>query len=103
MTISLFIFLVHGVYSTRNVSHLLYFIGCMHFSLGIRDSRPLFARNQGDAGIVSCAEIDGGASRHRAFSHHCANLLATDPEVMQQLLQSQSTAYRLLGKLCYAV
>ena len=64
---------------------------------GIRDSRPLFARNQGDAGIVSCAETDGGASRHRAFSHHCANLLATDPEVMQQLLQSQSTAYRLLG------
>ena len=49
---------------------------------GIRDSRPLFARNQGDAGIVSCAETDGGASRHRAFSHHCANLLATDPEAI---------------------
>ena len=65
-------------------------------SPAIRDSRPLFAR-QADAGIVSCAEIDGGASRQRAFSHACANLLATDPELMQQLLQSQSTAYRLYG------
>jgi len=65
-------------------------------SQAIRDNRPLFAR-RGDAGIVSCAETDGGAMRHRAFSHACANLLATDPEVMQQLLQSQSTCYRLQG------
>lgn len=65
-------------------------------SPAIRDNRPLFAR-QGDAGIVSCAEVDGGAGRQRAFAHACANLLSTDPEIMQQLLQSQSTAYRLLG------
>ena len=66
-------------------------------SQAIRDNRPLFARRGGDAAIVSCAETDGGAKRHRAFSHACANLLATDPEVMQQMLQSQSTAYRLQG------
>jgi Lon protease-like protein len=41
-------------------------------SPAIRDSRPLFALKD------KILEIDGGAARHKAFSHACANLLATE-------------------------
>ena len=41
-------------------------------SPAIRDSRPLFALKE------KILEIDGGATRHKAFSHACANLLATE-------------------------
>eukprot|EP00596_Hydrurales_sp_CCMP1899_P007115 CAMPEP_0119041196 /NCGR_PEP_ID=MMETSP1177-20130426/11386_1 /TAXON_ID=2985 /ORGANISM="Ochromonas sp, Strain CCMP1899" /LENGTH=385 /DNA_ID=CAMNT_0007007047 /DNA_START=181 /DNA_END=1338 /DNA_ORIENTATION=- len=60
-------------------------------SPAIRESRPLFALKD------KILELDGGSARHRAFSHACANLLATEVNVMQQLLQSQSTSFRLIG------
>jgi ATP-dependent protease La (LON) substrate-binding domain len=41
-------------------------------SPAIRDSRPLFALKD------KILEIDGGSARHKAFSHACANLLATE-------------------------
>lgn len=41
-------------------------------SPAIRDSRPLFALKE------KILEIDGGSARHKAFSHACANLLATE-------------------------
>ena len=49
-------------------------------SPAIRDSRPLWALKE------KILELDGGAARHRAFSHSCANLLAT--EVLELLLTS---------------
>jgi Lon protease-like protein len=62
-------------------------------SPAIRDNRPL--RKKRDKLLPT--EADFGLSRHKAFSHACANLLSTEPAVMQQLLQSQSVAYRLHG------
>eukprot|EP01041_Mallomonas_annulata_P000925 gene925-1792_t len=43
--------------------------------------------------------IDFGklATRQEKFSNACANILSTDKVVLQQLLQSQSTLYRLQG------
>ena len=41
-------------------------------SPAIRDSRPLYVLKD------KVLELDGGAARHRAFSHACANLLATE-------------------------
>ena len=43
-------------------------------SPAIRDSRPLYVLKD------KVLELDGGAARHRAFSHACANLLATEVE-----------------------
>lgn len=42
-------------------------------------------------------EKDGGRARHEAFSHACANLLSTDPSILQQIFQSQSLHFRLHG------
>lgn len=47
--------------------------------------------------LTSVTEFDYGAQRHTDFSHACAQMLATDPALMQQLLQSSSTMYRLHG------
>lgn len=49
-------------------------------SPAIRDSRPLWALKD------KILELDGGAARHRAFSHSCANLLAT--EVLKSICRS---------------
>jgi hypothetical protein len=38
-----------------------------------------------------------GSSRHERFSNACASLLTTNPQIMQILLQAQSTAFRLHG------
>lgn len=56
-------------------------------SPGIRDNKP----------DKSDKSVDLMIQRHRSFSMHCANLLSTESEVMQQLLQSKSTTYRLQG------
>lgn len=56
-------------------------------SPGIRDNKP-------DANVKN---IDMIIQRHQSFSMHCANLLSTEADIMQQLLQSKSTNYRLHG------
>lgn len=53
----------------------------------IRDHRP----------GQNLLELDYGVSRHIAFSNACCHLLSTEPSILQQLLQSQSTLYRLQG------
>lgn len=53
----------------------------------IRDHRP--GQNQ--------LELDYGIKRHIVFSNACCHLLSTEPSILQQLLQSQSTFYRLQG------
>lgn len=42
-------------------------------------------------------EEDGGAARHERFSFAVANLLDTEPVILQLLLQTRSTRFRLNG------
>lgn len=42
-------------------------------------------------------ESDGGAARHERFSFAVANLLDTEPVILQLLLQTRSTSFRLNG------
>lgn len=46
---------------------------------------------------TNLADSGDAASRHEKFSNACANLLSTERVILQQLLQSQSTKYRLSG------
>lgn len=64
-------------------------------SPAIRDSRPLSALKD------KILEIDGGAARHRAFSHACANLLAT--EVIGQLSCCNYTNFFLCLYCCLTI
>ena len=42
-------------------------------------------------------EADKGVARHIAFSHACANLLSTEPAILQQIFQNRLISYRLHG------
>lgn len=68
----------------------------IEISPSIRDSRPTVS----SSGSIGCNDGDidvGVVHRHTTFSHACCSLLSTEPCIMQQLLQSDSTTYRLHG------